>query len=159
MITSTSIGLLGIIFLACIIAIFITIKEFELEELERARIKARLLGELKGVAEYFKIPITYHENLGVSAGQFHYGRGTSSGEYYFNNREIRIKTEYKEHPDLLAHELGHFISLILYNDSSESSADYQALKLCKQILTEDEQKKLEIFLKTHFEDNINTDQK
>lgn len=51
----------------------------------------------------------------------------------------------------LAHEIGHYISLINYDDGSESGADYEAKKLVESFLTKKELKAMKTELDILFE--------
>lgn len=54
----------------------------------------------------------------------------------------------------LAHEIGHYISLINYDDGSESGADYEAKKLVESFLTKKELRVMKSELDVFFEHDL-----
>ena len=122
---------------------------FYLHEKKYRITERKLFNLLISVAKFLNIPITYHDVLGDAAGAIYYFT-TDKGVFIADSANIKIKNEYKERPSVLAHELGHYLSLKKYNDNSEQKADQQALELCEAILTKKEKRILKIFLNVYF---------
>ena len=138
--------------------IYIDTKKFKKEiverEKERKNAEARLTKSLKSLCEQLAIPLSYHDDLGDAAGHILY-HSNMDGRLLLDSARIEILNKHKESPWVLAHELGHYMSIKQFQDSSEESADREAGKLCCSILSEKEQELLGIPLKVYF----NTDGK
>lgn len=117
---------------------------------KRDVIKHRLTLALKRLCAQLNIPLSYHDDLGVSAGRIlYYENGL--GRLVLDNTRIEVLTKYEDEPWVLAHEIGHYMALKQRGDSTERAADNEALVLCKSILTQEEQKLMEISLRCFFE--------
>ena len=55
---------------------------------------------------------------------------------------------------MLAHEIGHFISITKYNDGSEYGANYEASKLVRSFLTKKQQNLLKMELSIFFDEEM-----
>lgn len=128
-------------------------ENFKAEDSARKLAENRLTLSLKSLCEQLNIPLTYHDELGTAAGQILY-HSNGLGQLLLDNSKIMILNKYKDDPWVLAHELGHYMS-IKHGDQTEESADAQGLILCKSILTQDEQTSLEIALRCHLGNTIN----
>lgn len=130
------------------------IAELKKEQEERKRkldsAIERLTNALKSICNQLGIPLTYHDDLDTAAGRIVY-HSNGFGRLILDGARIEILNKYEQEPYVLAHELGHYMALKQNADGSEESADKQALILCKSILTEEEQKIMEIGLQCHFE--------
>ena len=133
--------------------IYIDIRKFKKEMAEREQetknAKARLTKSLKSLCEQLAIPLSYHDNLGEAAGQILY-HSNMDGRLLLDRARIEILNKHKESPWVLAHELGHYMSIKQFQDRSEESADREAAKLCCSILSEKEQELLAIPLRVYF---------
>lgn len=128
--------------------IYLTWNKFITTPKEEAAIK-RLVFSLKSMCDQLNIPLTYHDDLGTAAGKIVY-HSNGAGQFLLDDAAIMILNACKNEPWVLAHELGHYMAL-KHNDRTEKSADAQALILCKSILTQKEQKLLDISLRCYFE--------
>lgn len=128
-------------------------ENFDAEDNARKLAENRLTLSLKSLCEQLNIPLTYHDELGASAGQILYHLNELE-QLFLNNSKIMILNKYKDEPWVLAHELGHYMSF-KHGDRTEESADAQGLILCKSILTQDEQNLLETELRCHLGNTIN----
>lgn len=113
------------------------IERYKYELNERERIKTKLLESLQTLAKKFGIPVSYHESLGDAAGQIVYYRN-KSGRFLLDDVSVQILNKHEDSPYVLAHELGHYVSLVDNDNNSEESADKEAMILCKSFLTSDE---------------------
>lgn len=129
-------------------------KEMDERDRKRNNVETRLTNALKSLCAQLNLPLTYHENLGTAAGKIVY-HSNGSGRLILENAKIEILSKYENEPYVLAHELGHYMSIKQHEDSSEKSADQQALVLCKSILTHEEQELMQTGLRCYFEYNIN----
>ena len=133
--------------------IYIDTKKFKKEiterEKERKNAEARLTKSLKSLCEQLAIPLSYHDDLGDAAGHILY-HSNMDGRLLLDSARIEILNKHKESPWVLAHELGHYMSIKQFQDSSEESADREAGKLCCSILSEKEQDLLTIPLMVYF---------
>lgn len=133
--------------------IYIDIRKFKKEmaekEKERKNAEARLTKSLKSLCEQLAIPLSYHDDLGDAAGHILY-HSNMDGRLLIDSARIEILNKHKETPWVLAHELGHYMSIKQFQDSSEESADREAGKLCCSILSEKEQDLLAIPLMVYF---------
>jgi len=99
-----------------------------------AKIEKRLLLKLMQFAEENEIPIRYRQNW-ESAGSMMFT--TDANEKNPRDYEIVISDEHKDkiyRYIILAHELGHYISILESYDKTEESANMKALSLCKKLL-------------------------
>lgn len=124
-------------------------KEMAEREKERENSEVRLTKSLKSLCEQLAIPLSYHDNLGDAAGKILY-HSNMDGRLLLDSARIEILNKHKETPWVLAHELGHYMSIKQFQDSSEESADREAAKLCCSILSEKEQDLLAIPLMVYF---------
>ena len=129
-------------------------KEMAEREKEEKNAEARLAKSLKSLCEQLAIPLSYHDDLGDAAGHILY-HSNMDGRLLLDSARIEILNKHKESPWVLAHELGHYMSIKQFQDRSEESADREAYKLCCSILSEKEQDLLAIPLRVYF----NTDNK
>lgn len=138
--------------------IYIDTRKFKKEMAERKKeeknAEVRLTKSLKSLCEQLAIPLSYHDNLGDAAGHILY-HSNMDGRLLLDSARIEILNKHKNSPWVLAHELGHYMSIKQFQDSSEESADREAGKLCCSILSEKEQDLLAIPLRVYF----NTDSK
>ena len=124
-------------------------KEMAEREKEEKNAEARLTKSLKSLCEQLAIPLSYHDNLGDAAGHILY-HSNMDGRLLLGSAKIEILNKHKETPWVLAHELGHYMSIKQFQDESEESADREAYKLCCSILSEKEQELLAIPLMVYF---------
>ena len=124
-------------------------KEMAEREKEEKNAEARLTKSLKSLCEQLAIPLSYHDNLGDAAGKILY-HSNMDGRLLLDSARIEILNKHKESPWVLAHELGHYMSIKQFQDRSEESADREAYKLCCSILSEKEQDLLAIPLMVYF---------
>lgn len=133
--------------------IYINTRKFKKEMAERKKeeknAEVRLTKSLKSLCEQLAIPLSYHDNLGGAAGHILY-HSNMDGRLLLDNARIEILNKHKEIPWVLAHELGHYMSIKQFQDSSEESAYREAAKLCCSILSEKEQDLLAIPLMVYF---------
>lgn len=153
------------ILLGCLVTIFIIIfwlhyiinipKQVNLEfkniESKRKQIEIKLNDKLLQLCEMLNIPVSYENDLGDVAGKILYH--SMGGRLLLDNCKIEILNKYKNEPYVLAHEIGHYISIKSKQDKSEEMADKMANELCCMLLSEQEQKDLEISLQCHFHVN------
>lgn len=109
----------------------------------------RLTKSLVFLCKLLNIDLSYHEYLGSAAGRILYTK--SNGRFMVETSKIEILNKYESTPFVLAHELGHYMAIKQRQDNSEKGADVEALKLCKTILTPDEQKYITNELHIYFE--------
>ena len=131
-------------------------KEMAEKGKERKNAEARLTKSLKSLCEQLAIPLSYHDDLGEAAGHILY-HSNMDGRLLLDSARIEILNKHKETPWVLAHELGHYMSIKQFQDSSEESADREAGKLCCSILSEKEQDLLAIPLMVYFNKDIKGD--
>ena len=133
--------------------IYIDTKKFKKEIAEREQetknAEARLTKSLKSLCEQLAIPLSYHDDLGDAAGYILY-HSNMDGRLLLDSARIEILNKHKESRWVLAHELGHYMSIKQFQDRSEESADREAGKLCCSILSEKEQDLLTIPLMVYF---------
>ena len=103
---------------------------------------------LLGVANCLNIPVTFHDDLGKDAGVFYWH--STNNVFIDKDMKINIDKKYSREPSVLAHELGHYLSIKKNNDTSERGADQQALELCNILLTKTEKIILSIYLNVMF---------
>lgn len=131
-------------------------KEMAEKKKERENAEVRLTKSLKSLCEQMAIPLSYHDDLGDAAGHILY-HSNMDGRLLLDSARIEILNKHKETPWVLAHELGHYMSIKQFQDSSEESADREAGKLCCSILSEKEQDLLSIPLMVYFNKDIKGD--
>jgi hypothetical protein len=132
----------------CFLTIPALLLSFKIEDKIEKRIEKRLLNVLVGICNKLNIPLSYHETLDIAAGRIlYYSR---CGRLFVDKAEIQIANKFKNCPSVLAHELGHYYAIQKHEDNSEKAADFEALELCKSILTKHEQKVMKIWLKSFF---------
>ena len=129
--------------------IYIGTRKFKKEMAEEKNVEARLTKSLKSLCEQLAIPLSYHDDLGDAAGHILY-HSNMDGRLLLDSARIEILNKHKESPWVLAHELGHYMSIKQFQDRSEESADREAYKLCCSILSEKEQDLLVIPLMVYF---------
>ena len=106
-----------------------------------------------------EIPITYGDeyfienNKNNSAGvlSYYYKQFPSTT---YSDFKIFVRSHDKFSWTVLAHEIGHFISITKYNDHSEYGADYEASKLVRSFLTKKQQNLLKMELSIFFDEEI-----
>lgn len=106
-----------------------------------------------------EIPITYGDeyfienNKNNSAGvlSYYYKQFPSTT---YSDFKIFVRSHDKFSWTVLAHEIGHFISITKYNDDSEYGADYEASKLVRNFLSKKQQNLLKIELSIFFDEDI-----
>lgn len=89
-----------------------------------------------------------------ASGYISYKVGTLARTYYPHSISIRLNPknhlelmedfEYSRTIFTLAHEVGHAISMLEYQDDSEEGADLEAYKFCKNIMKSYEEENIEI---------------
>jgi hypothetical protein len=146
----------GLFLLSIPFAIVITNIQWNQERKKEDVAQNRLTNVLKNLCNNLNIPLTYHDDLGDSAGQILY-HSNKSGRLILDDARIQILKKHENEPYVLAHELGHYMAIKQQQDRSEESADREALLLCKSILTQEEQSLMEIGLHCHFEYNAKKD--
>lgn len=130
--------------------IYIDTRKFKKEMAEEKNLaEARLTKSLKSLCGQLAIPLSYHDSLGDAAGRILY-HSNMEGRLLLDSARIEILNKHKETPWVLAHELGHYMSIKQFQDRSEESADREAGKLCCSILSEKEQDLLAIPLMVYF---------
>lgn len=105
-----------------------------------------------------EIPITYGDeyfienNKNNSAGvlSYYYKQFPSTT---YRDFKIFVRSHDKFSWTVLAHEIGHFISITKYNDHSEYGADYEASKLVRSFLSKKQQNLLKIELSIFFDED------
>ena len=112
------------------------------------RVISKLNRLLLGVANCLNIPVTFHDDLGKDAGVFYWH--STNNVFIDKDMKINIGKKYSHDPSVLAHELGHYLSIKKNNDTSEISADQQALELCNILLNKTEKLILSIYLDAMF---------
>jgi hypothetical protein len=122
------------------------------------RIINKLTKALILLCKQLEIPIYYEEDLGKSAGQFHFKvkQIEPNISRFIRHDCIKILNSEKEKPYVLAHEVGHFYDIskkqiLIDNFNREDDADKQAFILCKSFLTQDEFNFIRIYLLIHFD--------
>lgn len=123
-------------------------KDIAQEHKERNIAENRLTESLKTLCAQLGIDLSYHEELGTTAGRILYH--SMNGRLFVDDARIEILEKYKNEPYTLAHELGHYMAIKQRQDNSERGADDEADKLCRLILNEREQKLLSISLRCYF---------
>ena len=121
-------------------------KSFEKIKTEETEYISKLYQKLQEVAEKENIPYIIDDSVFVGdnedAAAFIKYKSTT---YFFPVFKIEYKNFaiYSRTQDnllaytfTLAHELGHYFSIVLYDDNSEDGADFEAYYLCKSILNE-----------------------
>jgi hypothetical protein len=104
-------------------------------------IEQNLLNFLLNFCLNKRIPIEYKKKISKDvAGRLNIYYDITYNVSLVN--KIEIIEEFKTCPYVLAHELGHYISIINNGNWSEESADTEANTLCCQFLSKDEQKLL-----------------
>lgn len=146
------IGIIVIFIIAGVISVFVVDwqvdQDIKSQQKERDLTEKRLTESLKILCEQLGIGLSYHKELGTAAGRIlYYEQG---GRLFIDDAKIEILEKYENEPYVLAHELGHYLSIKQRQDNSECGADNEADKLCRLILNEKEQKLLEISLRCHF---------
>lgn len=129
-------------------------KEFAEKDKLRDKTEKRLNESLKTLCTQLGIKLTYHQNLGKAAGRILYDK-TRNGRLVVDTAEIEILDKYRDEPWTLAHELGHYLGILSSQDNSEETADREGEKLCRLILTKEEQELLSIPLSVYFSSNQN----
>jgi Zn-dependent peptidase ImmA (M78 family) len=109
--------------------------------MEKKTVEHNLLNFLLNFCLNKKIPIEYKKKISKEVG----GRLNIYYDTTYNVssiNKIEIIEKFKNYPYILAHELGHYISITNKRNWSEESADAEANTLCCQFLSKDEQKLL-----------------
>jgi hypothetical protein len=113
------------------------------------KIKIRLSKLLECLCNQFKINLAYCDSFNDSAlGKIIFNN--INGQLIMTDIKIEILQEYKNEPFVLAHELGHYISIKQRHDDSEQSADREGLKICRELLTPKEQTYLNSYFEKYF---------
>lgn len=112
--------------------------------------------ETRNIPVLFENEIFEQDENKTSAGQIRYTRETTitTGRLIaYKDFKIYIKQSRNNRfvYATLAHEIGHYISLVKYDDGSESGADYEAKKLVESFLTKKELRVMKSELDIFFE--------
>jgi len=134
-------------------------KQIELKELEREETKIILFNKLMLFCKFKNLNVFIEgENQrtidsGVAGVMISY----TIGGYYISspNEHIVLSLQYQNNPFVLAHEIGHYLQLRQELKTDEIGADQYADKLCREVLTGNEQEILKISLECYFKNNIN----
>ena len=142
------IALIILLIIMCFISDHIIDKQFKKEQVERDIVENRLTESLKTLCTQLGIGLSYHKELGISAGRILYH--SMNGRLFVDDARIEILEKYEHEPYVLAHELGHYMAIKQRQDNSERGADNEANKLCRLILNKKEQEILSISLRCYF---------
>jgi hypothetical protein len=105
----------------------------------RKKLELDLANKLKNYAKENNILIEYKNYIdGLILGRVLYLYDLDE-KIIYSIKKIQILKLYKNNPYILAHEIGHWISIKQRKDVSEESADIEANKLCCNLLTIEEQ--------------------
>jgi len=124
-------------------------KEIQLKQEQRTKTEINLNQKLINLCSLFSIPLEYKNDLGTAAGHILYHQDRK-GRIFLDNCKIEVLEKHQNKPWVLAHEIGHYIALNKLKDDTEEMADQMANELCCMLLSENEQKDLEIGLKVYF---------
>lgn len=117
---------------------FIKNQKFELRNNVEKTLNDRLLSELQEMCDANRIPVSYHDDLDKAAGRILFMTRKIDNSLIPDSSRIEILHKYKNDFTVMAHELGHFISVSKYKDSSEERANHEGHILCRQFLSQKE---------------------
>jgi len=117
--------------------------------------KKNLTKRLYEIAKLENIPVKIHTDLGTAAGTFSYKANRDRTKFCFKDSEICLLEKCSKETDysILAHELGHFYAIKNDGDQTEERADEYALKICKSLISHNEEKALRVSLQIYFGDS------
>lgn len=143
------------------------IKKSKQDKKEYPIITWLLQNDLECFARKNNIPVSYGEiyfqkdDRKDACGLFYYTKFIDSSEFVYMRIFIRddrvvYPGDSRDQVFILAHELGHFISITKYDDKSEQGADLEGYKLIDSLLSdyEKENEELQIYLDVYFRDRI-----
>jgi len=128
-------------------------KEIQLKQEHCNKTEIKLNEKLISICSLFSIPLEYKNDLSTAAGRILYHKD-KSGRILLDDCKIEVLEKYQNEPWVLGHELGHYIALNKLKDDTEEMADQMANELCCTLLSESEQKELEIGLKVYFKQEV-----
>jgi len=145
MVEILSIILLSSAFVFCIVGLIYMNRElYYLDEERIKKAEHQILKKLKNFAEENNIPIDYFQKRNGAAGEFYFS------ENIYGNilmKKINIYHKYNENVEVLAHELGHYLTTKSnFLDNNERNADNLGADLIKYLATDKEKKFLSMKL-------------
>lgn len=148
-------------FAICLIMI-VSLSIVELIDIMKDRKRGQLLilieEKLTDFCKNREIPITYgneyfiENNKNNAAGTLTYYEQLFPYTTY-RDFKIFLRPHDRFSWTVLAHEIGHFVSITEHNDYSEYGADYEASKLVRSFLSKKQQKLLYLELSIFFNEN------
>lgn len=147
-------------FVACLI-LFVVFLIFSLIDKIRDKKKDQLINVIEEKLICFcticEIPITYGNEYFIEKNKDAAGMITYYKKLFpyttYKDFKIFLRPHDRFSWIVLAHEIGHFVSITEYNDHSEYGADYEASKLVRSFLSKKEQKLLYLELSIFFNEN------